>query len=78
MKDALSNVGSKEREASDGEASESFLLSVAETYADERLYEEDRRFRYMHHTKVCFTDGAVNEVWVEPGDLGNFALELDL
>jgi hypothetical protein len=65
-------------QAFDGEASESFLLSVAETYAGERLYEEDRHFRYMHHTKVCFTDGAVDEFWVDAGDLSNFALELDL
>ena len=65
-------------DAFDGEASEAFLLSVAETYATERLYEEDRFFRYMHHTKIRFADGAIDEFWAEPADLSAFAFELDL
>lgn len=32
----------------------------------------------MHHTKVCFTDGAIEEFWVEPGYLSNFVFDLDL
>jgi hypothetical protein len=32
----------------------------------------------MHHTKVCFIDGASEEFWVDPSDLSSFVFDLDL
>ncbi|OXE35161.1 MAG: hypothetical protein CGW95_15595 [Phenylobacterium zucineum] len=60
-----------------GEVSEAFISSVAATYAEEHLYEEDRYYPYMHYTKVYFTDGASDAFWAEANDLSSFAFELD-
>ena len=62
----------------DEEASEPFLGAVAERFAEERLYDQDHFYRYMHYTAVHFVDGDTEAFWVEAGDLNDFVFELDM
>jgi hypothetical protein len=61
-----------------GEASEIFLSNVAETFILERLYEDERYYAYLHHTKVCFVDGTSETFWVEGEDLADFAFAVEI
>jgi transcriptional regulator with XRE-family HTH domain len=60
-----------------GEVSQSFLAYAASEFVDRKFHDENRYYRYMHHTEVHFVDGTSEAFWVDPADLSEFAIEID-
>lgn len=65
------------RQGFEGEASPEFIESTAEQYAKEGLYDEEKYFRYMHHTDVYFSDGHYEHFWVEAEDLRSLVFDIE-
>ena len=65
-------------ESFDGEASSTFLSSVAATFGSMQLYKQERFFQDFHYTSIYLVEGAPDRAWIEARQLKDFLFDVDL